>query len=80
MRLSVIENREKLSQRLILQMIKMAMGHIPGPVHLLTYRKKWFGNLYTTCLQEALRGASAWSKGECELFAAFVSKLNQCEY
>ena len=78
MRLSIIENREQWSQRLSLQMMKMFMGHLPGPIHLLTYRKKWFGDFYGACLQEALRGSAEWEKAELELFAAFVSKLNQC--
>ncbi|MEM7333385.1 MAG: hypothetical protein AAF490_14940 [Chloroflexota bacterium] len=79
MRLSIFENRS-WGQQLGLQTIKMSLGHIPGPVHVLTYRKRWFGDLYGACLQEGLRGATAWSKGEVELFAAFVSKLNQCVY
>jgi uncharacterized peroxidase-related enzyme len=29
---------------------------------------------------EAMRGPSAWSVGDRELMAAFVSKLNECEY
>ncbi len=29
---------------------------------------------------EAMRGPSAWSVGDRELMAAFVSKANECEY
>ena len=31
-------------------------------------------------LDLALRGPSDWSEGERELFAAFVSSLNQCVF
>ena len=31
-------------------------------------------------LEAALRGPSDWSVGERELFAAFVSRTNQCTY
>jgi hypothetical protein len=29
---------------------------------------------------EAMRGRSAWSVGDRELMAAFVSKMNECEF
>ncbi len=31
-------------------------------------------------LEAAVRGPSDWSIGERELFAAFVSSINQCTY
>jgi hypothetical protein len=39
-----------------------------------------FGQPFSVYLQEVLRGPSDWSIGERELFAAFVSKKNQCAY
>jgi AhpD family alkylhydroperoxidase len=30
--------------------------------------------------QEAMRGASPWSVGDRELMAAFIAKINQCEF
>lgn len=46
----------------------------------LTYRSQIFGQPFSAYLQEALRGPSDWSVGERELFAAFVSRKNQCDY
>lgn len=47
---------------------------------ILTYRADIFGRSFSTYLQEVLRGPSDWSIGERELFAAFVSRKNQCAY
>lgn len=47
---------------------------------ILSYRDDFFGQPFSTALQAVLRGPSDWSVGERELFAAFVSRLNQCEY
>ena len=46
----------------------------------LTYRAEIFGQPFSAYLQEVLRGPSEWSIGERELFAAFVSRNNHCEY
>ena len=61
-------------------MIRLQMGHIPGPMRVLTYRRNWFGAKFLDCLQSGLRETREWSMPEAELFAAFVSKLNQCLY
>lgn len=46
----------------------------------LSYRPEVFGEPFSAALQIALRGPSDWSVGERELFAAFVSRKNQCTY
>lgn len=46
----------------------------------LSYRPELFGIPFSECLQAVLRGTSAWTVGERELFAAFVSRKNQCVY
>ena len=46
----------------------------------LSYRPALFGYPFSAYLQEVLRGPSDWSVGERELFAAFVSRTNQCSY
>jgi hypothetical protein len=46
----------------------------------LSYRPEVFGQPFSAHLQAVLRGPSDWSVGERELFAAFVSRKNQCEY
>lgn len=44
------------------------------------YRPELFGEAFIRAVHTALRGPSAWQVGERELFAAFVSSLNQCRY
>jgi hypothetical protein len=60
----------------------------PGPegeyvsdvVLVLGYRPELFGRPFSEALQEIMRGPSAWSVAERELFAAFVSAQNQCPF
>ena len=47
---------------------------------ILSYRPELFGQPFSAYLEVVLRGSSDWSVGERELFAAFVSRLNQCTY
>jgi hypothetical protein len=56
------------------------MGHAPGVVRTLFYRKEFFGGPFTELTQQVMRGPSPWSVGEREIFAAFVSRLNQCVF
>ncbi|MGH7490993.1 MAG: hypothetical protein ACREOO_01225 [bacterium] len=46
----------------------------------MSYRRELFGQHLATCFREGMRQAREWSVGEVELFAAFVSRLNECEY
>ena len=80
MRLKILTEGHKLTQKLLFKIIGFRMGHIPGPMRVLTYRRQWFGANFTDNLQSGLREMTEWSIPEAELMAAFVSKLNQCEY
>ena len=51
-----------------------------GVLKTLQYRPEIFGEPYSDALDFAMRGPSDWSDGERELFAAFVSALNQCPF
>jgi hypothetical protein len=44
---------------------------------ILSYHPELFGQPFSAHLEAVLRGPSAWSVGERELFAAFVSLLNR---
>ena len=46
----------------------------------LYYRPELFGRPFSAALDVAMRGPSEWSAAERELFAAFVSSLNQCPF
>jgi hypothetical protein len=51
-----------------------------GVLKTLHYRPELFGRPFSDALDLAMRGHSDWSDGERELFAAFVSSLNQCPF
>lgn len=51
-----------------------------GVVKTLHYRPEFFGRPYSNVLDVAMRAPSDWSAGQRELFAAFVSSLNQCPF
>jgi hypothetical protein len=51
-----------------------------GVLKTLHYRPELFGAPFSDALDLAMRGRSEWSAGERELFAAFVSSLNQCPF
>ena len=52
----------------------------PDVLKTLHYRPELFGRPFSDTLELAMHGASDWSAGERELFAAFVSSLNQCPF
>jgi hypothetical protein len=51
-----------------------------GVIKTLLFRPELFGRPFSEALDVAMRGPSAWSPGERELFAAFTSLLNQCPF
>ena len=51
-----------------------------GVLKTLNYRPELFGRPFSAALDLAMRGRSDWSAAERELFAAFVSSLNQCPF
>lgn len=81
MRPEILENGYRPLQKVILGMIgAITGGHAPGPMLTLSYRRELCGKYLAACYQEGMRKATEWSLGEIELFAAFVSKLNECKY
>jgi hypothetical protein len=51
-----------------------------GVLKTVHYRPELFGEPFSDALDLAMRGESEWTPGERELFAAFVSSLNQCPF
>ena len=51
-----------------------------GVLKTINYRPELFGRPFSAALDVAMRGPSDWSAAERELFAAFVSSLNQCPF
>jgi len=52
----------------------------PDVARVLSHRPEMFGMPFSMCLEAVMRGPSHWSVGERELFAAFVSRKNQCPF
>ena len=80
MRLKKVHQGHRLSDRIMLTMMNLFVGHAPGVVRTLRYRKEFFGQPFSELTQQVMRGPSQWTVGERETFAAFVSRLNQCVF
>ena len=81
MRLECVENGHERSEAQVLEVIRTQRGAEPPDVlKTLHYRPELFGRPFSEALDLAMRGSSDWSAGERELFAAFVSSLNQCPF
>lgn len=80
MRLRKVHEGHRFPDKVLLWFMRMVMGHAPGVVRTLFYRKDYFGRPFSELTQQVMRGPSFWSVGERELFAAFVSRVNQCVF
>ncbi len=80
MRLPKVHHGHGLRDKMLLGLIRVVRGHAPGVVRTLFYRKEFFGRPWSELTQQVMRGPSPWSVGEREMFAAFVSRLNQCVF
>ncbi len=80
MRLRKVHTGHRFREKAILSLMRIIVGHAPGVVRTLFYRKEFFGRAFSELTQQVMRGPSPWSVGEREIFAAFVSRLNQCVF
>ncbi len=80
MRLHRVHSGHGLLDTVMLRIIRLVAGHAPGVIRTLKYRKKFFGDPWSGLTQRVMRGPSPWTVGEREIFAAFVSRLNQCVF
>lgn len=79
MRLPILYQKLRPLQKFQTFFIKKMMGYIPGPILLLSYRKKFFGKPFSQLIQEVMRKADHWTLAELELMGAFVSSCNACK-
>lgn len=65
-----------------LKKLEQLLPGVPAPdiARVIAYRPEFFGAPFSICLEDVMRGPSEWSVGERELFAAFVSRKNQCPF
>jgi uncharacterized peroxidase-related enzyme len=81
MRLRILDRGHRPIQRLALLALRLVGRTDPDPVAKLSlYRPGLFGRQWLTLIGPVMRGSSAWSDGERELLAAFVSRLNTCRF
>ena len=81
MRLKNVEQGDRLSSKVLYSFIRLVSGfRAPDVVRTLRYRQEFFGRYHNAHTQAVMRGPSEWSVGERELFAAFVSRLNNCAF
>lgn len=81
MRLGCLEDGHGPDEAHALAFIRGRRGTEPPDVlKTLHYRPDLFGRPFSDALELAMHGPSDWSVGERELFAAFVSSLNQCPF
>jgi hypothetical protein len=81
MRLRTVERGAGWSARILFGIIRLRSGFRASDViRTLQYRPEVFGRPHSAHTQAVMRGPSEWSIGERELFAAFVSRLNKCEF
>jgi hypothetical protein len=79
MRLSNVERGDGLGKKLLFGMIGLFSGfRAPDVIRTLKYHPAIFGDRHARHTHAVMRGPSDWTVGQRELFAAFVSRLNQC--
>ncbi len=81
MRLSILDTGHSFGTKVLFASIR-AVSRQPTPeaLKLIAYRPDFFGAQMKAVTHEAMRGPSRWSVADRELMAAFVSKVNECEY
>ena len=81
MRLQAVARGRGIGAKAKFAMIRLVSG---APtldiVKTLSFRPAFFGTPFNELAQEVMRGPSEWTVGERELFAAFVSERNRCEF
>jgi hypothetical protein len=80
-RLEILDRGHAAPEAELLDHIRANTGREPlGVVKTLLYRPELFGEPFSEELDRAMRGPSEWTAGERELFAGFVSLVQQCPF
>ncbi len=81
MRLARLDHGHTLKTKALFVMIRlMSRQRVPDVVKTLLSRPEFFGGRMNEVFQEVMRGESEWSIQDRELFASYVSKVNECEF
>ena len=81
MRLDVLDTGHPVATKALFVLIHVMSRHrAPDVVKTLRYRPDFFGSPMGNVFQQVMRGPSEWSIADRELMAAYVSKINACEF
>ena len=81
MRLDILNRGYGPGTRLLFALIRLVSRHpVPDAAKLVFYRPDFYGSRAKEFTHEAMRGPSAWSVGDRELMAAYVSQANQSAF
>lgn len=81
MRLDILNRGYRPTTKLLFALIRLFSGHpVPDAAKLVFYRPDFYGARAKAFIHEAMRGPSAWSVGDRELMAAYVSKVNDSAF
>jgi hypothetical protein len=79
MRLTILDRGHRLRTKALLALVRLVSRQpVVDAVRLALYRPEFYGAGDRT--HEAMRGPSAWSIGDRELMAAYVSMVNECPF
>jgi len=81
MRLTNLDRGHSLGTKALFALIRaVSRQPVLDVIKLGKYRADFYGAPMQRVTQEAMRGPSEWSVADRELMAAFVAKMNQCEW
>ena len=81
MRLEILNSGYRPGTKLLFAVIRLFSGQpLPDAAKLVFYRPDFYGTRAKKFTHEAMRGPSAWSVGDRELMAAYVSKVNDSAF
>ncbi len=77
----MLDDGHRFVPKLLFRVMALASRRpVPDVIKLQLYRPDFLGERFCALTQGAMRGASEWSVGQRELFAAYTSRLNQCPF
>src|ERR1700685_1379737 len=81
MRLDILNRGYQPGTKMLFALIRLFSGHpVPDAAKLVFYRPDFYGARAKAFTHEAMRGPSAWSVGDRELMAAYVSAANESAF
>jgi uncharacterized peroxidase-related enzyme len=81
MRLKILNSGYDFGTKVLFAFIHLVSRQpVPDAARLVFYRPDFYGTPMKVFTHLAMRGPSAWSVGDRELMAAFVSKMNACAF